>query len=216
MWIEELIAASLSSKDIPLHVLLVSHTCEAFDCGNVLVIKYVEEKSDIKGKVVKCMPSLRSFLSKGLIVAAINALCKLVTNDARKSLIYEEYDNFLSNKQKSKKLSLYKERRFGLLRYGAAALLYHFEDLKSLLEVTNSSNQLVQACDLYLSIGYVKVALECLAWFTYKVTLPFLNMCELESPKKMLSILPTLHADLSKCKMDSLKKHGVGYSFQVH
>ena len=27
------------------------------------------------------MPSLRSFLFKGLIVAVINALCKLVTND---------------------------------------------------------------------------------------------------------------------------------------
>ena len=40
----------------------------------------------------------------------------------------------------------------------------------------------------------------------YKVTLPFLNMYELESPKKMLSILPTLHADLPKCEMDSLKK----------
>ena len=41
-------------------------------------------------------------------------------------------------------------------------------------------------------------------------------MCELESPKKMLSILPILHDDFSKCKMDSLKKYGVDYSFQVH
>ena len=56
----------------------------------------------------------------------------------------------------------------------------------------------------------------CLAWFTNKVTLPFINMCELESPKKMLLILPNLHTDLSKCKMDSLKKHGVDYLFQVH
>ena len=82
------------------------------------------------------------------------------------------------------------------------------------MEVTTSSNQLVQACDLYLSIDYVKVALECLAWFMYKVTLPFLNVCELEPPKKMLSIL--LQNDLSKCKMDSLRKYGVDYSFQVH
>ena len=50
----------------------------------------------------------------------------------------------------------------------------------------------------------------------HKVTLPLLNMCELESPKKMFSILPTLHADLFKCKMDNLKKYGVDYSFQVH
>ena len=138
-----------------------------------------------------------------------------MTNDGHKSLIYEEFDNFLSNKQKSKKLSLYKKRWFCLLGYSAAVLIYYFEGLKSTLEVTNFSNQLVQACDLHLSIDYVKVALECLAWFTYEVTLPFLNMCELESPKKILSILPTLHAELSKYKMDSLK-YRVDYSFQVH
>ena len=51
--IEGLIAASLLSKHIPLHVLCVSHTYEAFDCGNLLVLKHVEEKSDLKGKVVK-------------------------------------------------------------------------------------------------------------------------------------------------------------------
>ena len=83
------------------------------------------------GKVVKCMPSLRFFLSKGLIVGVNNALCKLVTNDYHKSSIYEEVDNFLSNKQISKKLSLYKERRFGLLGYSAATLLYRFEVLLS-------------------------------------------------------------------------------------
>ena len=109
------------------------------------------------------------FLSKEPIVTVINALCKLVTNDGHKSSIYGEFNNFLSNKQKSKKLSIYKEQRISLFRYGAVATLYHFEDLKSTLEVTNSSNQLVQACHLYLSIYYVEVALECLAWFTYKV-----------------------------------------------
>lgn len=68
-----------------------------------------------------------------------------------------------------------------LVYLDSVLLLYHFEVLKSKLEVTNSSNQLVQACDLYLSIVYVKVVFDCLSWFTYKVTLPFLNMCELES-----------------------------------
>ena len=53
LWIEGLIAVSFSSKHIPLHVLCISHTCEAFDCGNLLVVKHMEEKSDLKGKVVK-------------------------------------------------------------------------------------------------------------------------------------------------------------------
>ena len=63
--IEGLTAVDLSSKHISLHVLCASHTCEAFDRGNLLVFRHVEEKPDLKGKEVKCMPSLRSFLSKG-------------------------------------------------------------------------------------------------------------------------------------------------------
>ena len=54
---------------------------------------------------------------------------------AIKSSIYEEFSNFCSSKQKFKKLSLYKEQQFGLLGCNATALLYHFEDLKSMLEV---------------------------------------------------------------------------------
>ena len=50
---------------------------------------------------------------------------------AIKSSVYEEF----SNKRKSKKVSLYKEQQFGLLGYNATVLLYHFEDLKSMLEV---------------------------------------------------------------------------------
>ena len=40
--IEGLIAASLSSTLIPLHLFCVSHTCEAFDAGNLAVLKHVE------------------------------------------------------------------------------------------------------------------------------------------------------------------------------
>ena len=39
-----------------------------------------------------------------------------------------------------------------LVYLDSVLLLYHFEDLKSTLEVTNSSNQLAQGCDLYLRI----------------------------------------------------------------
>ena len=95
-------ADSLSSKHFAVHVLYVSHTCEALDCRNLIVLKHMEEKSYLKWKVVKCMPSFRSFLSKRLIVTVVNALCKLVTNDGHELSIYEEFDNFLSNKQKSK------------------------------------------------------------------------------------------------------------------
>lgn len=51
--IEDLIAASLPSQHIPLHVLCVTHTCEAYDTGNLAVLKHVEEKCDIKAQLVK-------------------------------------------------------------------------------------------------------------------------------------------------------------------
>ena len=49
---------------------------------------------------------------------------------------------------------------------------------------------------MYLEVEYIEIALRCVAWFTYKVTLPFLNRCELETPKTLLTILPSLHKDL--------------------
>ena len=123
--IETLIAASLASSHIPLHLICVTHTCEVFDSGNLLVLKHVEEKLDLKNKIMKSMRSLQSFLSKGLIPAVITALCKLVSNDGHKSSIHEEFDDVLKRAGKPKKLALYKERRFGLLGYSAAALLHH-------------------------------------------------------------------------------------------
>ena len=41
--IESLIAVSLLSSHIPLYLLYVSHTCEVFDSGNLLVLKHVED-----------------------------------------------------------------------------------------------------------------------------------------------------------------------------
>ena len=121
----------------------------------------------------------------------------------------------LSKAGKPKKLALYKERRFGLLGYSAAALLHHIDDLKNTLSDTGSNNQLVQACELYLDIEYIEVALRCVAWFNYKVTLPFLNMCELETPETLLSILSALYHDFNNSSMDTLQKYTVEYSFEV-
>ena len=62
----------------------------------------------MKRKILQRKPSLRSFMSKGVIIAVINALCKLVTNDGHKSSIHDEFDDILSNQNKSKNFSLYK------------------------------------------------------------------------------------------------------------
>ena len=83
--IENMIAASLSSLHIPLHLLCASHTCEVFDAGNLKVLARIEEQLNIKQKILSHLPSLRSFLSKGVSQAAPNAFCKLTINDGSKS-----------------------------------------------------------------------------------------------------------------------------------
>ena len=62
MEIENLIAATLLSQHIPLHLLYVSHSCEVFDSGKLAVLKHVENKLELQEKVIKSMPSLKSFL----------------------------------------------------------------------------------------------------------------------------------------------------------
>ena len=161
------------------------------------------------------MPFLKSFISKGLIQAVIEAIGKLISNDGHSTSLYAEFEQVLNKVGKPKKLALYKERRFGLLGYSAAALLHHICDITETLSDTGASNQLVQACRLYLDIPYIEMALKCVAWFTYKVTLPFLNMCELENPHKLLELLPKLHDDLKRANMDTLKNYQVDYSFDL-
>ena len=89
------------------------------------------------------------------------------------------------------------------------------EDIKETLSNTLSSNQLVQACKLYLNLKYVQVSLKCIAWFTYQVTVPFLNMCELTNLSDLLTLLPNLAKDLARCDYETLKDYHVDYSFKV-
>ena len=210
-----MIAATLVSSHIPLHLLCVSHTCEAFDKGNLTVLKDIEKSLNLKSKLLVHLPNLRSFICNGIAQAAINAYSKLVTNDGHKSSLHEEFDAELSRSNKAKKFSIFKERRFALLGYTAAAAIHHFDDINATLSCTNSQNQLVQACKLYSQVDYVKVSLMCIAWFTYKITLPFLNMCELEPPSKLLEILPKLQKDLHSGILSTLDNYSVNYSFEV-
>ena len=204
--IENLIAATLVSHHIPMHLLCVSHTCEVFDSGNLHVLNQIEKMLGLKEKIM--------FLSKGIAQVAINALSKLATNDGHKSSLYEEFDAELAKSNKPKKFSIFKERRFALLGYTAAAVIDHFTDLQNTISNTNSQNQLIQAAKLYFTIEYIKIALTCIAWFTYKVTMPFLNMCEIETPNTLLTILPMLKIDLESGKLNTLDNYHVEYSFK--
>ena len=88
----------------------MSHTSKVFDTGNLAALKSVENKFEFTEKIMKSMPSLKSFLSKGLIPAVIEVIGKLISNDGHRSSIYEEFDDVLNKTGKSKKDALYKER----------------------------------------------------------------------------------------------------------
>ena len=113
----------------------------------------IERKIGLSELLISHIPILRSFLSKGQSVslAALTALTKLAINDGHKSSLHEQFDQELQVAAKSAKFSEFKERRFGLLGYTAAAILYHMDEFKNVLQNPRSNNLLVQACNLYIN-----------------------------------------------------------------
>ena len=189
----------------------MSHTCKVFDRGNITVLKSAEEKLGLREKLIARMPALKSFLvsGKSVTVTALEALNKLVANDGHLSSQWELFEKLLLDKGKTKKHSQYRERRFAKLGYTASTILHHLDDYEELLKDTKSNNQLVQACRVYLECEFIIIGLKVLSWFTYKVTLPFLNMVELSSQKDLLSILPKLYDDLSAKILETLSEYKV-------
>ena len=120
----------------------------------------------------------------------------------------------LQAKQKSTASSA-RERRFAQMGYTAAAILYHIPEYVATLEKTKSNNLLVQACRLYLDCEFIIIGLKVLAWFTYCITLPFLNMTQVCTQNDLVDTLPRLHADMQQKKTDMLSEYTVLYSFQV-
>ena len=179
--VEEQIASTLNSTHIPFHLLCVSHTCEVFDKGNLSVLCELEVKIGLRRKLIQHMPILKSFLLKNkyVTVAALQAFSKLAVNYGHKSSHHEEFSHILSVNNKSKKISAFKERRFAQMSYTAASIIHHLADFRALFENPGTNNVLVQAYQVYSNADFIIVALRCLAWFTKKITLPFLNMCEL-------------------------------------
>ena len=89
-----------------------------------------------------------------------------------------------------KSLSLYKEKRFTRLGYQSGAVYDCIPYLRKLLDETPLNNLLVRACKVYLENEFVLSGLKCLAIFTYKITMPFLNMVEKSDQNKLCELLP--------------------------
>ena len=111
-----------------------------------------------------------------------------------------------------KSMCLYKERRFTKLGYSAGAVIDCLEQYKKILNDTSCSNLLVQACKLYVDNDYIVAAFKALAYFTFKVTMPFLNCVERCDQNSLLPILKKLYEDLKVGKMDTLNTYSVPWT----
>lgn len=204
------------SRHQPMHLLCNSHVCEAFDRGNLSVLKEIESSIGLKDILTSMLPELKSFLfGKSCTESALLAFTRIAINTGHQSSLYLEFEKIIADNGKSKKFSLFKERRFCLLGYTAAAVLYHLQDFKDLLATTKSNNLLVLACRIYVENEFLLSCFAALAYFTYRVTFPYFNFCEKSTQIEAREVFPQLFKDLECMKVDTLDDFRVNYSFDV-
>ena len=105
----------------------------------------------------------------------IAALNKLVAHDtSANSSSQAEFFDYLCEREREYSAEFSSTRREDLQK-ASQSLTQAKDILKMLVEEVPSSNQLVQACKLYLSSELFMSELEVLAYFNYHVTFPFLN-----------------------------------------
>ena len=91
----------------------------------------------------------------------------------------------------------------------AAAIVEAFPVLKILVSETATSNQLVEACKIYVESELFYTELEPLAFFNFHATFPFLNAVEVCLHTELCKLLPKLYHDFLEKKTDTLSEYVV-------
>ena len=206
----------LGTKHVPIHLLCKSYTCEKLDesCINVLV--KIEQQLKMAEMITNRTPNLCSFIrqSKSVVLCATTALLKLVSHEerAKPTSLAKNFDIILEEDDVTKSFSLYKERRFTKLGYTAGSIIDGIPQFEKLLSETTYNNSLVQACRLYLENDYILAALKALSYFTYKVTMPYLNCVKKCDENDLTDILPRLYRDLANGSLEALEDYKVEWT----
>ena len=210
--VEAGVSEMFKTEYVPAHILCKSHVCEKLDecCQNVL--KEIEHKIGLQEILIKREPMLKSFIrtSKSIVASVcIPALLTLVAKggDGKVTSMADEFSLILEENNVHKSFSLYKERRFTRLGHTAGALVDCTMYFKKLLNETSKNNLLIRACSLYLESEFIITALKALSFFTYKVTMPYLNMVERCNQNDLVKILPKLCQDLENGNLDTLVEY---------
>lgn len=214
--VEDEVATVLESQHKPLHILCKSHTCEKLDASCIDALVEIEKNIDYAQLLCKRQPELKSFIrqTKCVALTALKAFLKLVARDesGKPTSLADEFDVQLEADGVSKTMSLYKNRRFVEQGYSAGAVVDCKAQFQKILNDRRSTNLLIQACKLYIESDYIFVALRALAYFTYKVTMPFLNCVEKCNQNQLMPILKKLHDDLQEGKMDTMSQYHVPWT----
>ena len=86
-----------------------------------------------------------------------------------------------------------------------ASLVEAYPILKLLVDEVVESNQLVEACKIYIPIEIFLTALEVLVYLTHHVTFPFLHLVKKSTQVQLLPTFPKLYTDLKEGKTNTLK-----------
>ena len=212
--IGEGVAEKLQSNIVPLHLLCKSHPVEAFDRSNLAVLSVIENKLAFRQSLQTINPAVRSFLrGKSVVDCAMTSILSLVTHD--KSAVTtnqaELFDYIIEREGAVKHIAMYYERRFTKLGYSAASILEALPYLRMLLDETHLNNQHVEIVRMFLDSEFLITELSTLAYFTHKITLPFLYFVEVNSQEDLLKMFPQLYTDLKVGNMDTLKDYIIEY-----
>ena len=195
---------ALGSNHHPYHLLCKIHTAEALDHSNLNVLAEVEKSVKQQEIFEGINPSIKSFFRRKS--ALVEALLNLIIHDksGRSCSQADLFDHICEQEGIPKRVSLYQQRWFAKLEKTAAALMEAKDFLTILLDEEEATNQLIEACRMDISSELFITELECVAFFNYHVTFPFLHCIEMSSQVDLCRILPQLYHDLLDNKIDTL------------
>ena len=175
---------------------------------NYCVLISVEKEIPLREKLESSYPQLKAFYQgeKVLLNVFLLHFCKLIILDTsvKLSSLPDKFNIITESEGRVKPASMHQERRFTKLGTTAACVVKSIDLYNKLLEHTSKrnlehtskGNLLVKAYQLDLNC--VLCAFKCLAYFTYKIGMPCLNMCKLSSQKVMKHLLPHNTISLSR------------------
>lgn len=134
MGIEKMTAELIESDHVPLHLICQSHFTENADRSISKALSEIEESLNLKEHILEKSPELSSFISSTPVtLACLNAVSSLINDTGRTSNLHNEWLKYLKDANKKNRFNAFRENRFAQTGRFAAATIYHWDDLKSLL-----------------------------------------------------------------------------------